>query len=221
MLAYFPMSRQYLNSRTGILSVTELPGYFKDLPSLSEARNYLYGWLAGYFAADGDITNRTVALHCADGEVLEQVRTICTTVGIGTYGIARYDRKVINQVVSPMFRLCLMRSDLTPEFFVLPHHRARFENHRPKYERRHWVVAAVDQTDRVDEVFCATVPDTHAFALEDNILAGNCHACGAGGTIYDLASAVLGGPTGAELRGGAFKRARAYVIDVIGEGAGQ
>jgi hypothetical protein len=46
-----------------------------------------------------------------------------------------------------------------------------------------------------------------------------CHACGAGGAIYDLASVVLGGPWGSELRGEAFKRARAYVVDVFGEGA--
>lgn len=44
-----------------------------------------------------------------------------------------------------------------------------------------------------------------------------CHACGAGGTIYDLASAVLGGPTGPELRGETFKRARAYVVELLGE----
>ena len=33
----------------------------------------------------------------------------------------------------------------------------------------------------------------------------------------DLASAVLGGPTGHELREEAFKRAHAYVADVLGE----
>jgi hypothetical protein len=46
-----------------------------------------------------------------------------------------------------------------------------------------------------------------------------CHAgsCGAGGAIYDLASVLLGGPWGPELRGAAFKRARAYVADVFGE----
>ena len=46
-----------------------------------------------------------------------------------------------------------------------------------------------------------------------------CHAgsCGAGGAIYDLASVLLGGPWGPQLRGEAFKRARAYVIDVFGE----
>jgi hypothetical protein len=45
-----------------------------------------------------------------------------------------------------------------------------------------------------------------------------CHACGAGGAIFDLASIVIGGPWGAELRGDAFKRARAYVADVFGGG---
>jgi hypothetical protein len=37
------------------------------------------------------------------------------------------------------------------------------------------------------------------------------------GAIYDLASVLLGGPWGPQLRGEAFKRARAYVVDVFGE----
>ena len=41
--------------------------------------------------------------------------------------------------------------------------------------------------------------------------------CGARGAIYDLASVLLGGPWGHELRGEVFKRACAYVADVFGE----
>jgi hypothetical protein len=46
-----------------------------------------------------------------------------------------------------------------------------------------------------------------------------CHAasCGAGGAICDLASVLLGGPSGRELRGADFKNARGYVADVFGE----
>jgi hypothetical protein len=46
-----------------------------------------------------------------------------------------------------------------------------------------------------------------------------CHAarCGARGTIYDLASVLLGGPYGRELRGDAFTRARARVIERFGD----
>ena len=53
----------------------------------------------------------------------------------------------------------------------------------------------------------------------DSTRGWKCHAsgCGAGGAIYDLASVLLGGPWGRELRGEQFKRARAYVADVFGE----
>ena len=46
-----------------------------------------------------------------------------------------------------------------------------------------------------------------------------CHSasCGARGAIYDLASVLLGGPYGPDLRGDAFKRARAYVADIFGD----
>ena len=43
---------------------------------------------------------------------------------------------------------------------------------------------------------------------------------GRAGAIYDLASVLLGGPWGPQLRGEAFKRARAYVIDAFGEPIG-
>ena len=45
-----------------------------------------------------------------------------------------------------------------------------------------------------------------------------CQACGAAGSIYDLASLVLGGPWGrGQLSDDAFRRARAYVLDIYGE----
>ena len=44
-----------------------------------------------------------------------------------------------------------------------------------------------------------------------------CFGCGAGGAIYDLASLVLGGPTGPALGGEAFTAARRLVLDTFGE----
>jgi hypothetical protein len=43
-----------------------------------------------------------------------------------------------------------------------------------------------------------------------------CHGCGAAGAIYDLASVLLGGPTGQWLRGEPFRRARKHVEQTIG-----
>ena len=60
-------------------------------------------------------------------------------------------------------------------------------------------------------------PDRHPSAHlgRDASEGWHCFACGAGGAIYDFASALLGGPTGRELRGDAFRRARELVRDVI------
>jgi tRNA-splicing ligase RtcB len=42
-------------------------------------------------------------------------------------------------------------------------------------ERRSWSVVKVERTGRFEDVFCATVPETHSFTLGDNILTRNCH----------------------------------------------
>ena len=44
-----------------------------------------------------------------------------------------------------------------------------------------------------------------------------CFGCGAGGAIYDLASLMLGGPTGQALGGEAFTAARQLVVDRFGQ----
>ncbi|HEU0130357.1 MAG TPA: RtcB family protein [Mycobacteriales bacterium] len=68
-----------------------------------------------------------------------------------------------------------MRGDLDPEFFLVPAHRGRFERGRYAVERRGWTVVSVEETNRVEEVYCAVVEGTHSFTLEDHILTSNCH----------------------------------------------
>ncbi|WP_138731449.1 DNA primase [Modestobacter excelsi] len=74
-----------------------------------------------------------------------------------------------------------------------------------------WVVQSVEWSDRVEEVFCAEVPGTHAFTLEDNLLTGNCFGCGEGGDViafiqkidhlsFTEAVELLAGRTGVQLQ---------------------
>ena len=75
-----------------------------------------------------------------------------------------------------MYLLGLMRKSLDESFFIIPSHRERFvATHETVSERKSWTVVSVEETDRVEEVFCATVEGTHSFALEDNLLTRNCH----------------------------------------------
>jgi DNA primase len=160
----------------------------KELPPLDESVSYLYGWLAGYVAADGHVAkDGTVMLQCADRETLESVRAVCTRLGIGTDGVTEQVREGFpGREPSSIFRIHFVNEDLAEEFFLLDQHRIRFSSSPKAAARRGWVVRSVEPTDRVEEVFCAVVDQGHAFVLEDNILTGNCFGCSQGGDAIDF-----------------------------------
>jgi DNA primase len=186
LLKWFPHS--FVTEREDRILVHHLPRMFKEVPPLNESVPYLYGWLAGYVAADGHVAkDGTVMLHCADRATLEYVRAVCTRLGIGTYGITEQVREGFpGRQPSSLFRIHFVNEDLTEEFFLLDQHRLRFSSSTKAFARRGWVVHSVEPTNRVEEVFCAVVDQGHAFVLEDNILTGNCFGCGQGGDAIDF-----------------------------------
>jgi DNA primase len=192
LLKWFPVSMMTQHGRQ--MLIHHLPRFFKELPPLDESVSYLYGWLAGYFAADGCVSaTGTVMLHSAKRDELEYVRLVCTRLGIGTFGITEQVRIGFEgREPSSLFRMILVDSDLTPEFFLLDKHRLRFNASAKAYERKGWVVREVAPTDRVEEVFCATVDDGHAFTLEENILTGNCFSCAEGGDAIKFVQKIDG-----------------------------
>jgi DNA primase len=187
LLKWFPNS--LVTQRADqVLVVHHLPAFFKRLPPLTESGPYLYGFLAGYLAADGHVAkDGTVMLNCASRETLEYVRAICTRLGIGTYGVTEQVREGFpGRELGSLFRVHFINEDLTEDCFLLDEHRFRFASASGPFARRDWVVRSVEATDRVEEVFCAVVDQGHAFVLEDNILTGNCFGCSEGGDAIDF-----------------------------------
>jgi RNA-splicing ligase RtcB len=161
----------------GVTRINGLPGEWKTRrPPLDSPAAELYGWLAGYFAADGDVdkTGRPT-LSSASREDLEYVRLACQAVGVGTFGIRSRLRSGFGGAPTPLHLVGLMRGDLDPDFFLLPQHRDRFIAGREAPERRGWNVVSVTPTGETTQVYCAVVEGTHSFALADNILTRNCH----------------------------------------------
>src|SRR3546814_6541745 len=72
-------------------------------------------------------------------------------------------------------------SDLSEEMLLNSTANERFGGLRKMHGRLGWRINAVEQTDRVEQVYCAEVKGTHAFALDDNILTSNCFGCSAHG----------------------------------------
>ncbi len=185
LLKWFPLSRSYQigyddrdGGRSSYLKVVDLPRYFKDRPALDESAGYLAGWLCGYFAANGDVApDGTVSLHAGERAKAEFVRDVCTRLGVGSGHITTENRTGIDGRRTDPHRVHLVGADLTEDFFLLAQHRRRFAASRPAVPSREWVVRSVETTERVEEVYCAVVDETHAFTLEDNILTGNCFGC--------------------------------------------
>lgn len=184
LLRYFPNRRlKAVNTANRVLG-TGVPGvevrgelwsWMKALPE-SDDPTYLYGWLAGYFAADGTVSKQGQAtINSATLEHLEAVRDTALRLGIATYGITMKMRVGFEgREPSPLYGMEFVGSTLNDEFFLIEEHRNRFQFRDYEFERLGWTVASVEDTGRTEKVYCAVVPDTHSFALDGNIWVGNC-----------------------------------------------
>ena len=194
MLRYFSVSRTSPSKTpNGVLGTTVhvLPSYFKDRPALSVSASYLYGWLAGYFAADGTVSKQgQVILHSASRESMEFVQHLAMLLGVGAYDIVEKQRQGYGDEPTMLFQMQFIGSTLTPEFFLTKEHRTRYEavSARGGAERVGWTVVSVEETDRVEPVYCAVVPGDENFVLDGLINTMNCPFCGSG--------AVVGGSDG-------------------------
>jgi tRNA-splicing ligase RtcB len=177
LLPFFQGLGRPLRRYGNVACINGLPGEWKlERPPLDAPAKQIFSWLAGYFAADGDVgrTGRPT-LTSSRIEDLEFVRLAAQQVGIGTFGIRTRMRRGYGQKDTALHLVGLMRGDLDSSFFLIPEHRKRFEAGRHAAERRGWNVLSVRPTGETTEVYCAVVDGTHSFALADNILTGNCH----------------------------------------------
>ena len=170
LLKYF-FKPKCSNLDKDIIRISELPSYFKDKPKIFMDKSYLYGWLAGYFAADGCISKEGQVTISSSN--IYFVRDVCIKLGIECFSVRNQFRKGFGKKKSLLYTIGINGYDLTSSFFLLKEHKKRFLS--MKYDKHdRWVVKNVEGTDRNEEVYCAIVPKTHSFVLADNILTGNC-----------------------------------------------
>src|SRR3546814_8678075 len=108
-------------------------------------------------------------LHSAEREHLEKVRDLATKVGITTYSVTSQSRKGYLAEETDIFRIYFDARSLSEEMLLKSTANERFRGLRKMHGRLGWRINAVEQTDRVEQVYCAEEKGTHAFALDDNI----------------------------------------------------
>ncbi len=177
LIPYFDL-HPIVDIAPGVRRALDLPRFFKEKVDLAESPSYLYGWLAGYVAADGHVDKEGyVSISSVDRSSIEHVRAVCNLLGVHTTTITTSRSSGGYKPGSYSHVTRIDPASLTKEFFLIQEHRQRWLDNQDKQRKdyRSYTVVAVEETDRVEEVFCAVVDDTHSFALEDNILTGNCY----------------------------------------------
>lgn len=178
---YFPesyVSSDENNCKGGSDFYSGLPNYFRKLPDIRENKSYLYGWLAGYFAADGHITEDGSVMICSSKMFdIVFIKDVCGVLGIGCTEITQ--QTVISNLTNKehtMYKCFIHKNHLSEDFFLLEKHKEKF-NQTDKAPSR-WKVISVKETQEIENVYCAEVPDTESFVIEGNILSMNCFVIG-------------------------------------------
>ena len=184
---YFPDS--YVSSDENLCAggsdyYTGLPNYFRELPSIRENKSYLYGFLAGWFAADGNIDERgSLAIHSVNANDIKFLQNLCGVLGIGC-GEIQQQTVISNLTNRPhvMYKAFLHSNHLSEDFFLLEKHKNRFKLTDKSMSK--WKVDFITEYGKSEEVFCAEVPNTYSFVIEGNILSGNCFVIGTPADSY-------------------------------------
>lgn len=154
-----------------------LPNYYKKLPDINESKSYLMGFLAGIIATDGSVSksNGIIRIYNISQDFLSSLRDIASVLGFRTTKVI-LDRSGETNFGShnPLYRIEFFSAD-NPEILVLrPKHKQHLHLDN-KYLADYVTVLSVEETNRYEDVFCATVENTHSFVIEGNVLTHNCH----------------------------------------------
>lgn len=172
-------SKEETGSRGGVVTglytrITNLPSFWKTIPDISSNSEYLLGFLMGWFGADGSISkNGSAYLSSAVLSNLEWAKSAFALLGIETGDIrVTREKSPYDGTDKPLYELCIYKQSLTEEFFLKDTHKLAFS--KAHTQIKNWTVVSVEDTDRVETVWCVQEPEDECFVLSGGVLTRNC-----------------------------------------------
>jgi ribonucleoside-diphosphate reductase alpha chain len=162
----------------GVTYVGALPAIWKTrMPAVeTHGTSYVFGFIAGYIAADGNVDNRgTVTLHGSKKEDLEQIRILAAEVGLPTVSL-----KIVRELnpwngePAPLWCLRFSKTGIDARLILKNKHREYLAGASITAKRTTMRVVRVTSTGRQEEVYCCDEPETHTWVAGMGYLTGNC-----------------------------------------------
>lgn len=150
----------------GFASTHEL----KELPCAAETDSYLLGFIRGWIAADGSVSESSQVTICVDKNGADWLDLHSERIGFvvqskykmqseTNYGLRRKDS----------YKVSFSRSSIVADDLLCSWKRKNFRE-----LKSHFVVKEIVPLPEKKEVFCAEVPDTNTFVLSMGLVTGNC-----------------------------------------------
>lgn len=173
MMEYFKDSLHISTDKNGTVACYPYPKEYKDVPDVSCDLKYLRGFIKGLIASDGCVDYKgCVKISTVRKKDAEKISEICSVLGYRNK--LRIETRDTNyKKNSTLYHVSIMSNCLSEDMFINPEHRLRVSNQNSKkisFTR----IKSIESLNRVEDVFCVEEPETHTFALEGNILTGNC-----------------------------------------------
>lgn len=140
-------------------------------------RSYVYGWLAGYVAADGCVSKEGhITLMSSRLNDLVVVREMAKGIGIRTTVPVLNSESSNFAEERELWKMTIYKYDVDESFFLKEEAKKRWLdscNDRKTTKRDHATVVSVKPVGK-HKVLCATVPEFEQFVTEGFILTSNC-----------------------------------------------
>jgi len=168
------MAVQVTHRRNDEWVVRNCPRVWSQIPSSLDDISYIYGFLAGYFAADGCVLeNGSCSLSSARRSELEEVRRLFQAVGVRVGEIRLSSTSSNYSDERELWTMTPHTHDLWEGFFLREDHQGRWMNRGQEPKRKYAKVLHIE--DAGDQrVLCAVVPDYEQFVIDGFVLTSNC-----------------------------------------------
>jgi len=147
----------------------------KSFPSsTSVSLDYLVGFIAGWFAADGCVSNQPEVTLCASKEESEWLKVYGPLVGVYVTGMSKLGEDTnFGKRNKTVYNIRLDQRFLDESFVVIKRKRDRLK----EFPVKSWRVKEVYEKGE-ELVYCPSVPTTNSFSGEGGILLRNCFVSG-------------------------------------------
>ena len=154
--------------------VRNCPRSWGQTPTCLSDVSYIYGFLAGYFAADGCVQKGgSCSIASARRSELEDVRRLFQAVGVRVGDVRLSSTSSNYKEERELWTMSLHTHDLWDDFFLREDHRERWGNRGLEPKRKYAKVIHIEDAGN-QRVLCATVPDYEQFVVDGFVLTSNC-----------------------------------------------